>query len=436
MSIFSSLAIIKNYRRDPIAFFQSEFAKNGHRSVLSILGRKMMIITHPDDVVHILKENYQAYSKGRTTKVLKEILGNGLITNEGESWRRQHRLIRPLMNPRSVQGFGEKIHSTVIQMLDEVKTGVPVDSFHLMNKMTWRIVLSTLFSQKATPELDGWLVDILFFMKLVTERTRSAIRLPFWVPTPKHLRVKAISRKFGNHVDKLTELRRHVGVGEKQRDLLQLLIDAEDEERPGVKMDPALIKDEVLTFLMAGHETITNTLSWTLILLAQHPEYRLKLKEEADQFVATKDYQQLNSAPWTSAVIDESMRLWPSVWAFMRKSLEVDRIGDFIIPKNTDVVLSPFLSHRAPDSWERPLDFYPERFMSKNKIPPGTFYPYGLGPRACIGSHFAGLEAKIILANFIHRFDWSIETTELQKYEANITLRPMNNTVMIFKERK
>jgi cytochrome P450 len=436
MSLLTSLAIIKNYRKDPLAFFQNEFIKNGHRSELNILGKKMLILTHPDDVIHILKDNYQSYSKGRTTKVLKEILGNGLITNEGESWRRQHRLIRPIMSPRVVQGFGLKINSTVQDMLAVIKTDVPVDSFQLMNKMTWRIVLSTLFSQKATPELDNWLDDILFFMKLVTDRTRSAIRLPFWVPVPRHIKVKSISRKFGNYVDELTNSRRKMEEGKKPRDLLQLLLEAEDEERPGVKMDPALVKDEIITFLMAGHETITNTLSWTLILLAQNPSYIKKLQEEADQFALSNDYQQLTSAPWTSAVIDESMRLWPSVWALMRKALVNDKIGDFIIPKNTDVVFSPFLSHRAPNFWERPLDFYPERFMGKTKLQQGIFYPYGFGPRACIGSHFAGLEAKIILANFIHKFEWSIEKSEPQKYEANITLRPMNNTVMIFKERK
>ncbi len=433
MSLFKSLGIIKDYRSDPLAFFQKQFDLNGHRSELNILGRKMIILSHPDDVVHILKEKNLSYSKGRTTKILKDFLGEGLITNDGDSWNKQYRLIRPIMNIRSVYNFSTQMDFTVNEMMSELKDGQTMDIFPFMNKMTWRIVLNTLFSQKATPELDTWLDDILFLMELVTDRTRAAIRLPFWFPLPRHLKIRRIQKKFESFVFDLIESRSKSGI--QNRDMLQLLIDVKDEENQDSKMGMNLIKDEILTFLMAGHETVTNTMSWTMIFLAQNPQYFESCKNEADQFYLMKDFEKLNNAPWISAVIDESMRLMPPVWAFMRMAKTDDELGSLKIPKKTNVILSPYLSHRAPDLWDRPLDFYPERFLDKKKLPQGTFYPYGLGARACIGSSFAGMESKIILANLVHAFEWSIVNNEVQKSEAGLTLRPKNNTLMKFKAR-
>lgn len=433
MSLSKSIKILKEYRSDPLAFFQKQFELNGHRTELNILGKKMIILSHPDDVVHVLKEKNLSYSKGRTTKILKDFLGEGLITNDGESWNKQHRLIRPIMNIKSVYNFSSKMDFTVSEMMGELKDGETLDIFPFMNKMTWRIVLNTLFSQKSTPELDTWLDDILFLMELVTDRTRAAVRLPFWVPLPRHIKIWGIQKKFESFVFDLIQSRSKDG--STNRDMLQLLLDVKDEENQGSKMNIKIIKDEILTFLMAGHETVTNTLSWTMILLAQNPQYFAALKEEADQFFLTKDFEKLNNAPWTSAVIDESMRLMPPVWAFMRMAESDDKIDSLKIPRKTNVILAPYLSHRAPDLWERPLEFYPERFLDKKKLPQGTFYPYGLGARACIGSYFAGMESKIILANLIHAFEWSIVNEEPQKSEAGITLRPKNNTVMKFKAR-
>lgn len=431
MSLFSSYKILVEYRQDPLAFFQKMFRENGHQTYLEVLGRKMIILSHPEDVMHVLKINHQSYTKGRTTRAIKTFLGNGLITSEGDEWRLQHRLIRPVMNPKSIHELAPKMQATTEQFLNELVTDQPINSFHEMNRLTWRIVLNTLFSQEATKELDSWLDDVLYLMESITTRTRSAIKIPYFIPTSTHRRVKGIVDKFGNYIYRLLEERRQ---GEKRNDLLQLLIDIRDDSSKG--MTDEVIKDQVLTFLMAGHETVTNTLSWFLITLAQNQKYLPRLQEEAAQFFKTMDYQALNASPWSTAVIDEVMRLWPPVWAFMRRAEKEDKVGEMIIPRKANVVLSPYLSHRAPDLWERPDDFFPERFMTdRKKISPGAFYPFGYGPRACIGGYFAGMEAKIILANLVHNFNWSIVDQSEQAYESGITLRPTNNISMIFKRR-
>lgn len=432
MSLIESYRTLKEYRADPIAFVEKMHKIQGHRIHLKIFGKQLFIISHPEDVVHVLKDNNSAYTKGRTTKMLRTFLGNGLITNEGESWRKQHRLIRPVMNVKSIYDLAPKIHSTVQEFLPEISVNKEVNAFREMNRLTWRIILKTLFSLNVSTELDDWLEDIVDLMHIITSKTRSSIPIPFWIPTANHRRMKSIIKKFDETVYGLINERRK---GEKKQDLLQLLIDSQEE---GLReMTDHEIRDEVMTFMMAGHETITNSMSWTLKELAEHPEYRKHLQEEAADFFQDLNYEKLIASPWLSAVIDETMRIWPPVWVFMRQAEKEDKFGNLIVPPKANVVLAPYLSHRASDLWSDPLSFKPERFLpeEKKKIPQGAFYPFGLGPRACIGAYFAGMEAKIILASLVHNFDWSLVKKEKQLHDPGISLRPLNNIMMNFRRR-
>lgn len=432
MSLLKSYKILKTYRADPLAFIQKVHHEQGHRVQLNIFGKNLFIVSHPEDVLHVLKNNPNAYTKGRTTKALRQFLGNGLITNEGESWRKQYRLIRPIMNLKSIYDIAPKILATTEEFISEIDMQPDVDVLREMNRLTWRIVLNTLFSQKVTSEMDDWLEDILDLMKIITAKTRSSIPLPFWLPTRNHRRMKKILKKFDHHVYGLIEDRRK---GTRKQDLLQLLIDA--REVGTADMTDREIRDEIMTFMMAGHETITNSMSWTLIELAKHPEYRKKLEDEAIEFNLDKNFEKLNSMPWHTAVIDEVMRLWPPVWVFMREAEVEDHFSGVVVPPKANVVLAPFLTHRSKDFWENPEQFYPERFLpsERKKIIQGSFYPFGLGPRSCIGSLFAGMEAKIILSTIVQNFEWSIDNLQEQESDAGISLRPSNNIVMNFRRK-
>ena len=433
MGLIKSYQTLKAYRQDPLGYIIKLHEQFGHRIHFNVFGKDVFIISRPEDVIHVLKTNNTAYTKGRTTKALRRFLGTGLITNEGDSWRKQHRLIRPIMNPKSVYEISPKILDTTLEFLP-VLTDKKIDAFHEMNRLTWRIVLNTLFSQKISAEMDDWLEDILDMMKIVTAATRSSLPIPKWVPTKKNLRMKDIVKKFDNHVYGMIQQRRQ---GVTKQDLLQLLIDAR-EENGSAKMSDLEIRDEIMTFMMAGHETITNSMTWTLMELAKNKSYLDKLRNEAQVFFENRDFEILNSSPWITAVIDEVMRLWPPVWVFMRQAEEEDHIGEWTIPPKANVVLAPYLSHRAKDLWESPHEFMPERFLpeQKKKIVSGAFYPYGLGPRGCIGAYFAGMEAKIILATLVHHFEWDFAVPEQpQKNDAGISLRPLNNTLMNFRRR-
>jgi cytochrome P450 len=432
MKLLQSFNTLKNYRRDPVGFITKMHKEQGHQVTLNIFGKKIYIISHPRDVLHVLKNNSASYTKGRTTRMLRQFLGNGLITNEGDSWRKQHKLIRPVMNLKSVFDLAPKIDRTVQDFMSEIKTDVVVDSFHEMNRLTWRIILNTLFSQKVTTELDDWLHDILDLMRIITRKTRSSIPIPFWIPTKDHRRMKNIIKKFDQHVFKLIQDRRK---GDRQQDLLQLLIDAQEEG--ALQMTDHEIRDEIMTFMMAGHETITNSMAWALIELAKNPVCKEKMRAELIGIDQKKYFEELNSLPYLGAVIDEVMRLWPPVWVFMRQATKVDLLDHLEIPKNANVVLAPILSHRSSDFWENPLAFTPERFLPQEKKNQtlGAYYPFGLGPRACIGAYFASMEARLILSHLVTQFDWEINELADQTYEAGISLRPTNNILMIFRRR-
>lgn len=431
MNLLESYKTLKEYRADPLGFIIKMHKEKGHQIHLSIFGKELFIISKPEDVVHVLKTNANAYTKGRTTKALRQFLGNGLITNEGNSWRKQHRLIRPVMNPKSILEIAPKILATTSAFMPEIESKQTIDSFHEMNRLTWRIVLNTLFSLQVTTEMDDWLEDIIDLMRIITARTRSSIPLPFWIPVGDNLRMRNILRKFDETVYGIITERRK---GPKKQDLLQLLIDPQEGE---AGMTDEEIRDEIMTFMMAGHETITNSMTWAMIELANNPSYIEKLREESDVFFKDQNFENLNNSPWHTAVFEESMRVWPAVWVFMREAEVADKLGDLDIPPKANVVLAPYLSHRSPDFWDEPEKFRPERFLpeARKKIPQGAYYPFGLGPRGCIGAYFAGMEAKIILAILVKNFDWDIVKREEQKTEAGISLRPTNNIVMSFRRR-
>jgi cytochrome P450 len=432
MSLLKSYMTLKSYRSDPLGFIERMHDEHGHRIHLTIFGKELFIISHPKDVLHVLKNNNAAYTKGRTTKALRQFLGSGLITNEGDSWRKQHRLIRPIMNPKSVFEIAPRVFSTAIEFMPAIDVNKPVNSFREMNRLTWRIILKSLFSQEPTVEMDNWLEDILDLMHIITGKTRSSIPIPFWIPTSNHRRMRNIIKKFDEHVYGLINTRR---TGDKKHDLLQLLIDAQEEG--DAQMTDREIRDEIMTFMMAGHETITNSMTWTLMEVAKNPKYLAELRAESKTFFDNKNFEELITMPWLGAVIDEVLRLWPPVWVFMRQAEEPDQIGEMKIPPKANVVLAPYLSHRAKDLWERPNEFYPERFLPEEKknIEAGAYYPFGLGPRACIGAYFAGMEAKIILATMIHHFEWDIHTLDKQTFDPGISLRPTNNIMMNFRRR-
>lgn len=426
MRLIQSWKFFKTYRQDPLGTITTLLKQNDGRAILNIFGKNLFITSKAEDVNYVLKENAANYLKGRTTQKLQVLLGQGLITAEGETWRKQHKLIRPLMNTRGIIQLVPKMEEAIEYHFKNFSSTNQVDVSKEMTLLTWRIVLNTLFS--VTPEQakeNKALDDILDAMEAITKRTRSLLPIPFWVPTQKNRKLKKTILEFDRFVYSL--IKKRDSSDQMPNDLLSLLLKARDGDQ---KMSEKQIRDEMITFMMAGHETVANSMTWLMILLSENPAYFEKLQTELEQNKdITSIEEQLTKLHLHKAAVDESQRLYPPVWIFMRESISDDNINGVQISKKTNVVVVPFASHRSNEYWDRPEVFYPERFYSeKNK--PGAYFPFGLGPRACIGFNFATYESILILKFLIKNFRWKINHHTKQNFNAGITLRPISNTEM------
>jgi cytochrome P450 len=295
-----------------------------------------------------------------------------------------------------------------------------------MTSLTWKIVLNALFSVDDKNKDEEWLEGILDVMEAVTARTRSVLPIPFWVPTRKNLKMKKTIEQFNQFVYKLIKERKEST--HLPNDLLTLLLGAKDQ---GDQMNEKQVRDEMITFLMAGHETVANSMTWLMILLSENPEYIGKLQAELKQVDHISNFEEkIQNMPLHRACIDESQRLYPPIWIFMRESIAEDSFNSIDIKKGTNVVVVPYVSHRSAEYWDHPNNFRPERFMEQTKFKPGSYYPFGLGPRACIGFNFATYESVLILSYLVKNFSWKNKKPEKQSFNAGLTLRPTSNTEM------
>lgn len=429
----SPLGSLRDYARDPWAFVNKCHREYGHRVKLRMLHQRAYLLSHPEDILGVLQENADSFAKGRTFKKLKLLLGEGLITSEGDLWKKQNRLMRPVFGIKHMMNLVPSIQD-IIQNHCTWEDGQKINVHQEMNTLTLKIIARTLFALDLSLEAPTFLKDVEYMMHFLIKRVRSVISAPMWLPLPSHQEFYAARDRFDNLIKRLLVERR--SGHQCSNDLLQILVDTRDED--GNQMSDRQIRDEIITILMAGHETITNTMAWSMILLAQNPHYLDVLREESKSFWLNG---QLNEANFNKlnmhlAVTEEAMRLWPPVWAFMRQASKTIQVNGLELKKRDIVFLMPFFAQRSADFWQDPMNFYPERFLPplKEKIQPGSYFPFGLGPRMCIGKIFAQVEAKLILSHLSSHFQWSIDKEVEQTVEAGITLRPTSNIMVIVRK--
>jgi cytochrome P450 len=383
------------------------------------------LVFHPDGVRHVVQENHFNYCKGGIShQVLSLTLGNGLLTNNGDSWLHQRRLIQPAFHRKHLAAFGRLMTESALAWTEEINidTGQPLDLFQEMSGLTLNIVCNALFG-----------ADMLVHKKRVFQATSTINHLEaqaFYVPgllslpTPQRHRLYEARNTLYTIVDSLIDKRRQAST---ESDLLTMLLQAQDEET-GEGMTVGQVRDEVLTLMVAGHETTTNALCWTLMLLAQHPLIEARLREEYQQVLGGRapQMEDLSRLKLARMVLEESMRLYPPAWAFARSARASDEIGGYTIAKGAYVLMFPATTHRHPDFWERPDVFDPERFDPERAAGRHRFayFPFGGGPRVCIGNQFALTEAQFILATILPRYQFRLLPGEKVIPEPLITLRP------------
>ncbi len=376
------------------------------------------VFTHPD-----------IYVKGRDNKTLRFLLGNGLVTSEGEFWLKQRRLIQPLFHKQRLQSFVQKINESTVTMLKnwETKTGVVIDMHTEMTNVTLDIVSQTLMST----EVVGDFKKISEALVVVMEGMMKILRLPVWIPTPGNLKMQKNRALLFDTIQKIIEDRRKNKT--EFNDLLTMLMEVEDADTRE-RMTDEQLRDEVITIFLAGHETTANALSYTFFLLAQHAEIKQRVVDEVKQVVGDNEmsFENLSKLEYTTMVIKESMRLYPPVWGITRDASREDVIGGYRIKKGDSIAMSPYAVHRLEKYWENPLKFDPERFSPERmkNIHRYAWFPFGGGQRFCIGNNFAMMEMQIVIALACTQFNFTLTENFKLELEPLVTLRPKHGVMM------
>lgn len=416
--------------KDPIGAMEESMERfNGTYAVN--LGSKRLIATQdPGFIDYVLKTNHKNYYKSTIlTEQLGRFLGNGLLTSNGEYWLKQRRLIQPGFHFDKIHALYAIIKKTVDGFIHTFPTGEKVDVYPLMNRLAFEIVINTLFNIKVPPdtrnELSQFVTDSQDFVIKDIRQPHKSWWFKVTGEVKRNLKKAAGARNIIRSI-----IRQRKNSNQKFDDLLDMLLDARYEDT-GESMKEEQVIDEILILLIAGHETTANALSWTLYLLAHHSEELGKLRKVTQDLTpeecVTNDY--------LTSVIKESMRMYPPAWISDRVALNDDAYLNFTFPKNTIVILFYYGLHRDGNYWDNPTDFLPSRFSKQfgDKDKPKAYYPFGAGPRLCIGNNFAMAEMALFLQAMVHRFEIT-PTGAVPELRPLVTLRP-GKVILGIKER-
>lgn len=385
-------------------------------------------INSPDDIRHVLLDNHQNYSKNTVQyNALSTITGRGLLTNDGDSWLRNRRLVQPAFARPRLNALDEIIVPAVQRMLDNwqpvIQSGGQLDIDREMMRLTLEIVGKALFSIDLSSEASELTGAVLTALDFIVYQARYMITPPVWAPTPRNLRFKAALRRLDQAFNDIITARQRQG--DPGDDLLGMLLRARDEET-GLSLTQTEIRDEVITLLIAGHETVASSLTWTWYLLSQRPEKQRLLQAEIDRVLAGRlpASADLPDLTYTAQTFDEALRLYPPAWLITRTAIQADTLSGVSIPARALIIISPYVIHRHPDYWNDPEEFKPERFAGESKQHRFAYIPFGGGPRLCIGNQFAAVEAELILAMVTQKVELKLAPGANIIMDPLVTLRP------------
>jgi cytochrome P450 len=408
--------------RQPLSFFLAITRQYGDVVCYRSAPEVAFLVNHPDHIRYILVENNKNYSKATYTNTkFKDVIADGLLVSEGDSWLRQRRLMQPAFHQNRLTQLVPLVTSETARIIERMgaaaEKGQPVDISKLMAALTLSITTKALFGVDLGDEVNN-VGDVINMAADLLEK-------------PKHARFQNALQYVDQVVFSIIEERRRTNtdIG----DLLSKLLQARDEET-GQGMDNQQLRNQVITLLLAGYETTANALTWTWYLLAQNPDQAGMLRAEAAEVLkeGLPTNEDLANLPYTRMVFEESLRLYPPAWVLGRKALGEDEIGGYRVPAGTIIAISPYVVHRHTDFWEEPEVFDPLRFTAEGSARRHRFayLPFGAGPRQCIGNTLALLEAQIILAMIARRFDLALVPDQDVQPQPLFILRPDRPVLM------
>lgn len=436
----------RDFVEDPLTFYEETIPKyNGVFQMKSIFFKLrnefdyMFVISDPDKVKHIMQDNNKNYVKSSGYDALKNLLGNGLLTSEGDFWRKQRRLMQPAFHRDRLASF-VKLYVDCAQELieewNELESGTEVDVSAAFMELTLKIVTRAMFSTDVGDAIEVVNREFDYANERLINRVTAPIPLPLWFPLPHVQKERKSYAAIKQVVIDIIEKRR--SSTERYDDLLGMLMEVEDADT-GEKMSNEQILDEVITIFLAGHETTAVALTWLFHCLDENPEVVDKLIEEEKLVLGGKNptVENLRSLEYTKMALDETLRLYPPVWVIGRQSIGDDKLGEFDIPNNSNCLIPVYYIHRDPKFWDNPTAFIPERFTKENSKGRHKFvyFPFGGGPRLCIGNNFALMEMQAIVPMVVRAFSLKKKKGFEFKREPLITMRPSPHMVMSLTKR-
>ncbi len=405
----------KEFRRDPLSFLTGVAQQYGDVVGMRYYKYRVYILNHPDDIETV-----------------------GLLTSEGDFWLRQRRLAQPAFHRARIAGYAETMVRFAERLIDGWRPGETLDVHHEMMQLTLAIVAKTLFDADVTGDAKeiGEALEVVVRINL---DPRRLLFVPPWLPTPANLAMKRAVRRLDRVIYRIIAERRANGRDTlaDRGDLLSLLLHAQDDD--GSRMTDVQLRDESVTLFLAGHETTAIALSWTWWLLAQHPEAEAKLHLELAEVLGGRApvFDDLPRLRYTEIILTESLRLYPPAWSTVRMATENCEIRGYTIPAGAGVAMSQYVVHRDPRFFEAPDEFRPERWADglAKRLPKFAYFPFGGGPRVCIGNSFALMEATLILATIAQKYRPRLVPNQIVEPQPSITLRPKHGIRVLLEKR-
>ena len=420
---------------NPLEYFTKVAREYGDVAGLRVLNFKTVFINHPSLIEEVLVTNARKYSKGRVLRANRHVFGEGLLTSEGDFWLRQRRLAQPAFHRARVASYAATMVDYTERMVQGWRGGEERDAHQEMMRLTLEIVAKTLFDA----DVEGDAQEVGKSLELLLEigaNFRRTIFVPHWLPTPTNLRVRREVKQIEKILYRIIAERR--ASGRDAGDLLSMLLSAQDED--GSRMTDRQLRDETITLFLAGHETTASTLSWTWWLLARHPAVEAKLHAELDAVLGDRapTLDDLPKLRYTGHLITESLRLYPAAWGMARLVVEDHEIAGYAVTKGMGVAMAQWVVHRDPRWYDAPEEFRPERWEDDllKRLPRFAYFPFGGGPRQCIGNAFALMEAALILATIARKFRLPLVANHPVVPLASITLRPRHGVRVTLESRQ
>ncbi len=426
------------FRNNPADFLLRLAREHGDIVHFKLATRDLYLINNPDYIRDVLVTNNKNFVKSRGLEMAKQFLGEGLLTSEGEFHRRQRRLAQPGFHRQRIISYGQVMVDYATRTRERWQEGETIDMSHEMMRLTMAIVAKTLFDadvESEAKEIGEALGTVVQFFNRITMPFPKLLNM---LPLPSNFRYEKARRRLDSTIFRIIDERR--ASGEDRGDLLSMLMLAEDEEGDGGQMTNTQLRDEAMTIFLAGHETTANALTWTWYLLSEHAEVEARLHEEIDTVLGGRlpSAEDVPRLGYTMRVFSEAMRLYPPAWTIGRRALNDYEVGGYVLPRNSILLMSQWVMHHDERYYKDAFKFDPDRWTPELQAsrPKFSYFPFGGGPRVCIGEQFAWMEGVLLVAALAQKWRMRLTPGHTVETQPLITLRPKHGMPMRVEQRK